>query len=150
MRQSELRLVSQAGILQAFEARATAILGWVALIISALAGAAVVSLDAAMPWRALAISTGLIPATVAAITASRMLWPKEWSVPGHDPATVRSTCSSELDQLEWLLAGHALGISKISAFLRRAGRQVRVVWWSLLAAPVLAGLGVTIRWALAV
>ena len=52
VRHAELRLASQASTLQAFETRATAILGWVALIISTLAGGVIVSLDAHRPWRA--------------------------------------------------------------------------------------------------
>ena len=56
VRNAELRLTSQAGTLQAFETRATAILGWIALIVSAPAGAVVVSLDAGRVSRAFALS----------------------------------------------------------------------------------------------
>lgn len=149
LRQAELRLAAQASALQAFETRATAILGWIALIISALAGAAVVNLDAGKPWRALGLSAGLIPAGVSALAASRMLWPKEWNVPGHEPATVRAPCTSELAQIEWLADGYAIGIAENAAFLKRAGRQVRVAWWCILAAPIIAGVAVATGWALA-
>jgi hypothetical protein len=150
VRHAELRLASQASTLQAFETRATAILGWIALIVSTLAGGVIVSLDAHRPWRALAFSAAFVPALIAALYASRLLWPKRWNVPGFDPITVRSPCESELDQLQWLSDGYATGIAENAEFLALAGDRVRVAWWALLAAPFVAGLGFVIIWVLGV
>jgi len=89
-----------------------------------------------------------VPALIAALYASRLLWPKRWNVPGFDPATVRSLCESELDQLQWLSDGYAIGIAENDDFLVLASDRVRVAWWALLAAPIVAGLGFVIIWIL--
>ena len=148
MRQAELRLTAQAGSLQAFEARATAMLGWVTVAISTLAGAALVSLDAGRPWRAAALCIALVPALVAAFNASRALWPKQWNVAGYAPEIVMDACVSELQQTEYLVSGYAIGISNDDAFLDRAGRWIRVTWLALLATPMIAGAAVALILAL--
>ena len=139
LRQAELRLTAQAGSLQAFEARTTAMLGWIAVAISTLAGAAIVSLDAGRSWRAGALCVAFIPALVAAINASRVLWPKQWNVAGYAPETVMDSCVSELQQIEYLVSGYAIGIDNNDAFLDRAGGRIRHTWWALLATPMIAG-----------
>ncbi|HWB52209.1 MAG TPA: hypothetical protein VG651_24090 [Stellaceae bacterium] len=138
MRHAELRLASQTSSLQAFESRASALMGWIVTGVSAIGGAAVVALAGGAWFRAAAIGTGLIPALVGAVAVSAVLWPKNWHDPGYTPDIVMNTCESELQQLEYLVAGYATGISDNRRFLDRAGRLMRWAWWMLFAAPLTA------------
>jgi hypothetical protein len=92
----------------------------------------------------------VVPAFIAALCALRLLWPKEWNVPGYEPGVVRSACASELDQLQWLSDGYAAGIAENATFLSHAGERVRTAWWALLASPVVAGIGFFVTWFLGV
>ncbi|HWD58079.1 MAG TPA: hypothetical protein VG308_07375 [Stellaceae bacterium] len=148
LRHAELRLASQTASLQAFEARAAALMGWFVTGVSAIGGAAVVSLSGGTYWRAGAIVAALIPALAGAFEASTVLWPKNWHDPGYTPDVVMDACESELQQLEYLTAGYAAGINENRVFLDRAGRLMRRAWWLLFAIPitaaVLAGLTVSL------
>lgn len=77
IRHAELRLVSQATTLQAFEARATSILGWLVAVLTTIAGAAAVTLNNGNAARAAALGIVLVPAAVAVFAASRVVWPKQ-------------------------------------------------------------------------
>lgn len=140
LRHAELRLTSQTASLQAFEARASALMGWFVTAVSAIGGAAVVSLTTAAYWRAGAFTAALVPAFAGAFEASRLLWPKRWNDPGYSPDVVMDKCDSELQQLEFLIAGYATGIDENSTLLDRFGRLMRRAWWLLFAVPVTAGL----------
>lgn len=144
LRHAELRLASQANTLQAFETRATSLLGWIVLIVSTLAGGAIVALDAGRVWRALALGAGFLPAFFSAGFALRLLWPKNWHVTGYEPGLVRAECENELDMIEWLCDGYAKGIVDNEAFLDTAGDRVRWAWWGLLATPIVAGAAIAL------
>lgn len=148
MRQAELRLNSQATTLQAYEARATSILGWLVAILTTVAGGAVVALNNGSLPKAGAICAVLIPAGITAFSASRVVWPKKWFVPGYEPSVVTSQCENELQQIMALVEGYANGITENARFLASAAKYIRLAWWGLLLMPI-TGIGAAlITWAL--
>jgi uncharacterized membrane protein YhaH (DUF805 family) len=150
IRQAELRLASQAASLQAFEARSTAALGWVAAGITAIGGAALATLSIGHQFQALAISVAAIPLAISAFYALKVLWPKSWNVVGFDPDWLMNPrYESELEQTEAMALTYAESIKANGAFLNIAGAAMRRAWWWLLAAPTIALLSLFVTAVLA-
>lgn len=147
MRHAELRLASQAVTLQSFEARGTSILGWVVAIITTVSGSALVSLNSGRVGLALVLCSAFVPAALAVWAAVRIVWPKEWTVPGYEPAILRSKCENELQQIEALATGYEVGIAENAQFLSQAGKRVRRAWISLALTPVVVIAVGFISWA---
>jgi hypothetical protein len=147
MRNAELRLGSQAATLQAFEARATSILGWLIAVLTTITGAAAVTLNGGQAARAAALCVAFVPATVAIFAAAGVVWPKAWCVPGYEPATVMSECENELQQIESFAHGYGTGIGENAHFLAGAGERVRRAWWGLMLTPPIGAAAMLIAWA---
>jgi hypothetical protein len=144
---AELRLGSQAATLQAFESRATSILGWLVAVLTTITGAAAVTLNGGHAIRAAALCAAFIPATIAIFAAAGVVWPKAWSVPGYEPAIVMSECENELQQIESFAHGYSAGIGENAHFLVGAGERVRRAWWGLMLTPPIGAAAVLIAWA---
>jgi hypothetical protein len=147
VRQAELRLGSQSGTLQAFEARATSILGWLVAVLTTITGAAAITLNSGSAVRAAALCVAFIPAAFAIFAAAGVVWPKLWCVPGFEPDVVMSECENEFQQLEFFAHGYATGIRENAEFLSIAGDRIRRAWWGLMLTPPTAAAASLIAWA---
>jgi hypothetical protein len=147
LRHAEMRLGSQAATLQAFEARATSILGWLVAVLTTISGAALVTLNGGHATRAAALCVAFVPATIAILAAANVVWPKQWSVPGYEPIVVVSECENELQQIEFFVNGYATGIRENAQFLSGAGDRVRRAWWGLMLTPPTGAAACLIAWA---
>jgi hypothetical protein len=146
LRHAELRLGSQAATLQAFEARATSILGWLVAILTTIAGAAVVILSGGHTVRAAALCVAFVPATIAIFAAAGVVWPKLWCVPGYDPAVVMSECDNELQQIEFFVHGYGIGIRENAHVLAESGERVQRAWRGLILMPPTGFAASLIAW----
>lgn len=120
MRNAELRLEAQAATVQALEARATSVLGWLLAILTTIAGAALIKLNAGQVVVGIAICTAFVPGLLTLIAATGAIWPKDWCVPGYDPSVVTSECENELQQIDFLVCGYSRGIAENAQFLQRS------------------------------
>ena len=143
MRQAELRLTTQAASKQAFEMRATALLGWI-VAVSSLVGAGFVA--ASVAGKGLALAALLLPLLVAGGICIRIIWPQRWAVPGDDPRKVMSDeFDTELEAVESMAISYADGIGDNASRLRSAGLYMRFAFLLSMLGP-LAGAAVLLFW----
>jgi hypothetical protein len=133
LRQSELRLAAQPNSLQAMETRATSILTW-----SVSVGLALVAL-----WstgRAEAPAIAAFACTFAASAAAVWaLWPRTWTVAGHQLSEMQSwTYATELEHLEAMATGNAEAAAANDRRMRAFGQALKVAWVLLAMAPAAA------------
>jgi hypothetical protein len=134
VRQGEARLVAQAAVRTALEARATALTGWAAVSLLAATGAAFAARDAAALAGAVCTAAVLFGAAIIGIHAAR---PRDWAMLGYDPEVITSdTLGSELEVLESIAGGLSPGIQANNSRLGGMARMLRWVGWMLIAAPI--------------
>lgn len=139
LRQGELQIAAQISALQSLATRATAILGWSVTVASALTAAAISG-----PWKIEALTAAgfMFAAGLCCVIA---LWPRDWTLPGHDPRWLLSSpFNTELEVLESMASGYANGNANNLERLHRFGRLLRAAWLLFLLTP----LGGVIGWAL--
>jgi hypothetical protein len=142
VRQAELRLSSQTDARRGFEARVTAMLGWIVAASSILTA----GLLGSSHERAIAAMSALIPLLAGAGLCIAMIWPSWWSNAGYDPDKItESGLGTELEILESMAAGYAAGIAHNENWLRRASLLMSAVFCltaggALLGAAVLLAL----------
>lgn len=142
VRQGELRLTAQAAIRTALEARATAITGWAAASLLALAAATAAVTGVAL--RAGGVTAGLVLFSAAGmcIHAAR---PRDWAQTGYDPTVIiDDTLGTELEVLESMAGGISPGIQRNNTRLEEMGKFLRWAGWMLIAAPFLGAIAYTI------
>ncbi len=138
VRQGELRLAAQAAIRTALEARATAITGWAAASLLALAAATAATTGVAPRVGAAAAGTFLFGAAGMCIHAAR---PRNWAQAGYDPTVIMGdTLGTELEVLESVAEGISPGIQRNNTRLEGMGTLLRWSGWMLIAAPFLGGI----------
>lgn len=134
VRQAELLLSSQAESRRGFEARATALLGWIVAGSSLLVAA---STTAPLARAATALVT-LLPLVGAGGASVSLLWPGRWGNPGYDPGLfLDSPLTSELEELEAAASGYIEAIELNKRWLARAMKLTRWTYVLFAAAPVL-------------
>lgn len=140
LRQGELQIAAQISALQSLATRATAILGWSITVASALIAAAISG-----PWKPAALpAAGFMFA--AALCCFIALWPRDWTLPGHDPRWLLSRpFATELEVMESMASGYADGNEQNIRRLQRFGGFLRAAWVCFLLAP----LGGIIGWVIA-
>jgi hypothetical protein len=140
VRQGELGLAAQASTRQAFEARATALLGWVVAVGAALA--AWLSANTTPPFQqklpALVIFAVLFATAAACIP---IIWPQFWGQPGYNPRFVLdSTLDTELEQLEQMAIGYADAINVNERYMNRAGWLMRLAFCLIASIPFIGAV----------
>ena len=137
LRQGEIRLGAQVTVRAALEARATALTGWASAAFLAVVGAAFATQDLADRLGAIAAGILLMAAALLGVHAAR---PRDWSMVGYDPVTLRdSTLETELEELEAMALGISPGIDINNRRINATGRMLRWAGWCLLAAPAAGG-----------
>jgi hypothetical protein len=141
VRQGEARLVAQATVRTALEARATAITGWAAVSLLAVTGAGFAAKDISGLAGAASAGLALFAAAALGIHAAR---PRDWTMIGYDPSVVTSDpLETELEVLESLGEGIGEGIQANNRRLNGMGRMLRWAGWCIIVAPILGGIAFT-------
>jgi hypothetical protein len=136
IRQAELVLASQADSRRSFEARVTAILGWI-VATSALISAAALTAGS----HRMAAASALAPLLIAAAVAIALIWPGWWGHAGHDPKIVVGlTFKTVLECLESMAGGYQNSIDANSDWLLRASVLMRCIYILAAVSPLLGGI----------
>lgn len=134
----ETRLTAQAAIRTALEARATAITGWAAASLLAIAAAGFTTSDLAARGAAGAAALLVFGAAVVCIHAAR---PRDWAITGYDPDVITNdTLGTELEVLESVAGGISPGIQANNLRLIGMGRMLRWAGWMLIVAPIVGAM----------
>jgi hypothetical protein len=125
LRQAELRLAAQAGLITAIEARATALMGW-----AVAAALAAVAAYVAQPERATTPAAAAAAALALAFAlALAAVWARCWATPGFEPAALLdSDLGSELEEIEAMTLGLGEGIRRNDRRLDQAAWLLRGAW----------------------
>lgn len=135
VRQGELRLVAQAAVRTALEARATAITGWAAAGLLALSAAAAAAADWSARLGVGVAASILFGAAAACIHVARPR--QDWSMTGYDPRLIVGHASgTELEILESMADGISPGFQVNNAHIARTGTALRWAGWLLIASPI--------------
>jgi hypothetical protein len=133
VRQAELTLSSQADSRRGFEARTTALLGWIVAGTSLLIAASA----SVPPARALAALAAMVPLFAAGGVAVAVLWPGMWGHAGYSPLVIMDGgLSSELEEIESIAGGYENAIALNERWLRRAMVLTRWVYCLFAATPI--------------
>ncbi len=133
IRIGELGIAQQNSNLQAMESRAASLLGWLAPMIVALAGAAL-----KLEWRLLACAT-IVPLILSAICCVAALWPKDWGYPSYTITDMQGwSVSTELETQERLALAYERTIQAQGKGLMRFSRWLTAAWIFLFLAPLAA------------
>ena len=145
VRQTEAMMKQQHEMMSGMEARAIAVIGWVATIGSAIGGG--VAAGAVQP----AIMIALVPLSGAAAAALMVVWPKPWDAPGTTFDDTRLWAAENDLTMELQYAeGAALGLqaahrkNKQSAL--KAARWLRAAWCCLAVTPLVIAAVSAFRW----
>ncbi len=143
VRQGQLLISAQAGAAQAFETRATALLGWcsagsigITLTLAARAG----SDFAYRPLLAAVIF--MLIASAACVAA---LWPQEWEFGAYPKDKLEERdYKTEFELHDGIAAALLRDARKNQARLRRFANCLRAAWLALMAAPIFAALATAV------